>query len=532
MNRTKYPFFKNAESNHVVDGNTIATGGRETKLHLIDASSIQERCTPLDIGSRVWMIDSLSEKAYNETGEYATSFALAISTGRNVCSVLDLETNEISMEITRKRTVRCQTYHPSLPVLAIGDGSNEVIIVDLIGERKLASFFVDGRVNCIAFSPSGDYVAIGTDEGTITIHDTTNFKCVQEIKSPGKAMGVEFSGSSGQYLALAYANGDVKIVKLGPLLSIDYTRLENVLDLPDWAKQEVIYRSPEGPSFLQRCMLNGSKDSLMCAGSILEEAPESVLTFDRTTGVGCFETAVDLGKPNIMTLILTPVVDGTLDSRSAWSSSLLTTTMPMDGYLTLRELILNHPPGHSTEILSKMTFMKVPFADPRRCHVDDPKECGSSSFTNPWGEETSLLLAKKTDSFRGSFETERKDEITLIPAVLPLPGLGTLDFLSALLSMPSAGPEVFDNDAMGLILIVLWTSGIRQYFLADFMLNILFCACWVHFVDLSASSTSRATINGSIDVTLLAWSVILMNFIFLFKQGVRFATRRGHFFRS
>jgi hypothetical protein len=502
------------------------------RLHLIDSASLQERCRPIEIGSRVWMIDSLSQKAYIKTGEYASSFALAITTGRNVCSVFDLETNAVSMEITRKRTVRCQKYHPSLPVLAIGDGSNEVIIVDLVGERKLASFFVDGRVNSIAFSPAGDYIGIGTDEGTFTIHDTTNFKCVQEIRSPGIALSIEFSGSSGQHLAISYANGDVKIIKLGPLLSIDYTRLENILDLPEWAKEEVIYRSPEGPSFLQRCMLDGSKESLSCAGSILEEAPESVLTFDRTTGVGCFETAVDSGKPNIMTLILTPVVDGTLDSRSAWSSSLLTTTLPMDGYLTLRDLVLNHPPGFATDILSKMTFMKVPFADPRRCHVDDLKECGSATFTDPWGEET-VHLFKKQESQHHPFVTERKDEITLIPAVLPLPGLGTLDFLSALLSMPNAGPEVFDNDAMGLILIVLWKGGIRKYFLADFILNILFCTCWVHFVDRSASSTARTT-HDSIAVTLLAWSVVLMNTMFLLKQcvRVRFFITKGHFFRS
>ena len=39
-----------------------------------------------------------------------------------------------------------------------------------------------------------------------------------------------------------------------------------------------------------------------------------------------------------------------------------------------------------------------------------------------------------------------RDEVYLVPAVLPLPGLGTLDFLTGLIA--NTGPDVFDNDAM------------------------------------------------------------------------------------
>lgn len=511
------------------DGTMVVCGGREMRVHMLDAISLKKRCDPVLIGGRIWMIDALSQKAYDDIGEYASSFGMAITSGRNICSVLDLVSNNVSMEITRKRTVRCQKYHPSLPVLAIGDGSSEVMVVDLAGERKLASFFVDGRVNTIAFSPAGDYIGVGTDEGTFTIHDTMNFKCVQEIRSTSIAMNIEFSGSGAQYVAISHANGDVKIIKLGPLLSIDYTPLQGMLDLPDWAKEEVMFRSPEGPSFLQRCMLEGSKESLICAESVLEEAPESVLTFDRTTGVGCFETAVELRKPNIMKLILTPVVDGTLDSRSAWSSSLLTTTMPVDGFLTLRDLIMNHPPGYATDILSKMTFMKVPFAGSRRCHLNDPKECGSASYTDPWGGESRNL--EKQDSMHSRFGQDYKDEIVLIPAVLPLPGLGTLDFLSALLAMPNTGAELFDNDAMGLVLAILWNAGIKYYFFIDFFLNILFSILWIHFVDRSASSTASNSNDAQV-ITVLAWMVMLLNILFMAEQGVRFVTRRGNFLNS
>lgn len=511
------------------DGSILVCGGREMKLHMLDTISFKKHSEPIEVGGRIWMIDSLSQVAYDEIGEYSSSFCMSITTGRNSCSILDLDTGSISMEITRKRTVRCQKYHPTLPVLAIGDGSSEVMIVDLVGERKLFSFMVDGRVNTIAFSPAGDFIAVGTDEGTFTIHDTRLFKCVQEIRCTSMAMSIEFSGSSAQYLAISHANGDVKIIKLGPLLSIDYVPLYGTLEFPSWAKDEIMYRSPEGPSLLQRCMLDGSKESLLCAEGILDYAPESVLTFDRTTGVGCFETAVELRKPNIMKLILTPVVDGSLDSRSAWSSSLLTTTIPIDGFLTLRDLILNHPSRYATDILNKMTFMKVPFAPPKRCCFRDTKTRGSDSYTDPWHEESKNLLKQGSTSFR--FFSEHKDEVVLIPAVLPLPGLGSLDFLSALLAMPNTGSEVFDNDAMGLVLTVLWNAGIKYYFFVDFLLNVIFCSCWINFVDRSASSTS-AIANDANLVTILAWSVILINIIFTVEQGIRFLTRRGHFFRS
>ena len=278
------------------------------------------------------------------------------------------------MQITRKRTVRCLRYHPTLPILAVGDGSNEIVIVDLVGERRIASFSVDGRVNSIDFSPSGDFIAVGSDSCVFTIHEINTFKIVQEIPANGFAMSLAFSGNSGQYLALAQADGETDIIQLGPLLSINYIALgPSVLELPPWALNESIYRSPQGLPLLQRCMFAGSKESLMCAAKILKEAPSTVLTFDRSTGMGCFETVVLLRKPNIIQLILNTLVDGTLESQNKTSSSVLTSTMPIDGFLALRHLILHHPPGYATDVLSKMTFVKVPFVDPISVRFDGVK---------------------------------------------------------------------------------------------------------------------------------------------------------------
>jgi hypothetical protein len=311
--------------------------------------------------------------AQSELGDYSNSFSAAITICQNVAQIFDMNLYESSIEITRRRTVRCLRYHPTLPILAIGDGSNEIIIVDLVGERRVASFFVDGRVNSIDFSPAGNFIAVGSDACTFTIHEITTFKVVQEIPARGFAMSVAFSGTSGQYLAVGHADGETDIIQLGPLLSIDYISLgPAVQELPTWARNEAIYRSPQGPSLLQRCMFDGSKESLVCAAKILKDAPNIVLTYDRATGVGCFETAVQLRKPNVMQLILTTLVDGTLETQND-SSSLLTTTMPIDGFLTLRDLIINHPPGFATDLLRSMTFIKVPFIKPIRVRIDDVK---------------------------------------------------------------------------------------------------------------------------------------------------------------
>lgn len=249
-----------------------------------------------------------------------------------------------------------------------------MIIIDLVGERRVAALIVDGRVNSIDFSPAGDFIVVGSDACTFTIHEIATFKVVQEIPAKGFAMSVAFSGISGQYLAIGHAEGETDILQMGPLLSTDYINLgPGFQELPPWAFNESIYRSPQGPSFLQRCMLEGSKESLISAAKVLKSAPSTVLTFDRTTGVGCFETAVQLRKPNIMQLILTTLVDGTLDTQNELSSSLLTTTMPVDGFLTLKDLIVHHPPGFATDILRHMTFIKVPFVTPIRVRSDEIK---------------------------------------------------------------------------------------------------------------------------------------------------------------
>ena len=204
------------------DGNLIIVGSKQNHLHFISSETFRPIRDPVRTGGRVRTIDCISEVALEDIGESVLSYGIAISTGQNYSNIYDMRTFEANLEVSRTRTIRCVRYHPTLPILAIGDGGNEVMIVDLVGERKIAQFAVQGRVNSIDFSPIGDFIVVASDDCSFTIHETHTFKVIQEIPSRGFAMSVAFSGTSGQYLALCHASGETEIIKLGALLSIDY----------------------------------------------------------------------------------------------------------------------------------------------------------------------------------------------------------------------------------------------------------------------------------------------------------------------
>ena len=125
---------------------------------------------------------------------------------------------------------------------------------------------------------------------------------------------------------------------------------------------------------------------------------------------------------------------------------------------------------------------------------------------------------------------ENKDEIFRVPAVLPLPGLGSFEFLSLLTTETNS--NMFDNDAMGLVLNVMRNSGVRRYFLADFILYIVLFVCWVLLVDSSAHSTSS---SGNFDwpVKTLIVIVLMLNTLLFTEEFIQsnFLRRREHFRR-
>ena len=118
---------------------------------------------------------------------------------------------------------------------------------------------------------------------------------------------------------------------------------------------------------------------------------------------------------------------------------------------------------------------------------------------------------------------ETKDEVVRVPAVLPLPGLGSFSFLTNLTT--KAGPNAFDSDAIGLVLDVMWSSGIRKYFLIDFFFFIVFFTLWVILLEVSLENVETG------NVMTITSSVIALNTLFFFEEMIQsnFFMSRNHF---
>jgi hypothetical protein len=73
-----------------------------------------------------------------------------------------------------------------------------------------------------------------------------------------------------------------------------------------------------------------------------------------------------------------------------------------------------------------------------------------------------------------------RHENVLTPACLPLPGLGSYKFLTTLTTDCPA--PVFDNDAMGLVLRIMWRNYIRRYFMLDLIIYVAYYGVWVSYL--------------------------------------------------
>lgn len=155
---------------------------------------------------------------------------------------------------------------------------------------------------------------------------------------------------------------------------------------------------------------------------------------------------------------------------------------------------------------------------------------GSDSYVDPWSMKHIGKLG--FDDMEIIKKKKRKGTLYRIPAVLPLPGLGRMRFLGALID--NTHPAVFENDAMGLVLRVMWYYHLRKWFLLDVCVYLAFYALWIVYVDWTASTTARAsggmeTSEGAIAVTLL-----VLNSLYALKEAVQSARsgRRAAYFRS
>ncbi len=492
----------------------IICGGREKKVHFVSITptGFQERRKPVQLRGMIFSIDVAPESV-----EGIGHVGLAVGSddgGDGVVSLFDIKKCEKVLEITRPRTVRCVRYHPTNPLLMIADSGSSVIYIDLLAEQVAKEFRCSSRVTAVDFSVCGRFVALADDTG-FTLRDVPTFNILQEIEAKGRDKSLAFSPCKGLYLALDNNTHAVNILMLGPLLNSEFIPINQEFeDMPQWVLAE-IYTSPYGPSMLQRFMNAGTEGSILKTVEIVKRHPEAFLTFNRKTGENCFNAAFTSGKVSLIAFAMTLLVNGSLEVKG-YGRSLLMTDIPATAISLIAEMVSYMPPQFAVEIISKMNFIKVPFSHPRIVPTNSLQEMASPTFFDPWEfqnghSKSSSNLSKQSSHHR----IDLKHEHQLNPAVLPLPGLGSYKFLKAL--TVECPPSVFDNDAMALVLRIMWKQHIRSFFLVDFFLFVLFLSLWIIFSELSTSSSTHSDAS----MFSLGCIILALNLMFTVKEFVQ-----------
>jgi Ion transport protein len=496
------------------DGEILLVGGRKKLLHVYLGDGTAPKIDPIPFQGRIWDINFVP-RAGDSSSMY---FGVALGDYTTVLLGRDMEP---VLEIARTLTCRCLKFHPFTSMVAIGDGAGSVVVVDCENGEVLVELDLRYRVTAMDFSPAGDYLVIGTDASRYSMFETTNYRLIHEFTSHGRPLNVSFS-TNGLYLALGSINESYKVIRLGPLLGTEFIPLDvtgGVTCLPKETLQQVLFHSGEGQSLLQRHMIRGGSDNLRRIAAILHEHPLAVYTLDRRSGEGCIDTVLRLKKPGLLKLFLVSLVDGTMSSTDGKHKTFLATPIPQQGREVLADIVKNYPSDFIVDIFSSITFMKVPFGRSRPVESGDYTERGSPTYHDPWSVEvcnSHAPMEKRAKSTRyfscgGSIRT---------PAVLPIPGLGDMSLLANLLV--SAPAEVFDNDAMALVLRVLWDGYIRRYYYIDFCLFVTYYLCWIVLVEtvtIVSSSGSIVTTDAA-PLRIMLPLLVLLNSLFAAKEIV------------
>jgi hypothetical protein len=158
------------------------------------------------------------------------------------------------------------------------------------------------------------------------------------------------------------------------------------------------------------------------------------------------------------------------------------------------------------------------------------QEKGSHSYMDPW-QRQGILLTKGKLPMRSMERVESvvsRGHVVRTPAVLPLPGLGSMRFLSSLLAKAPA--TVFDNDAMAVVLRVLWKTEIQKYFILDLIVYAVFFTLWILLVDAKSSQTDAAGASFTLGIAI---TVLILNTAFAVKELVQSDYgRRAEYIRS
>ena len=545
---------------------------RKPKVCSFDSSVTTLRFSPdsqnllvaTDINCAVFLVDDnhgidasigktiLKGKSFGEWSRDGKFLALADGSKVHV-----LDTSDFSEVATVSVSARVTSlaFDPIASLLAIAHSDNGISFAEYQAEEcewKVERVVDhDSNVNVLEFSPdlSSRYLLALSVNKKCHIYSTSSYCVVQEIEFQGVLRCASFH-SSGSMIALAgdrhpksdRFKGNITLVRVGevlnrgwyPLLPLNKkvlsteTILNKLNDLTRTERAQILYHnsSSEVAPMLTRIQqaLDAQYDQRALLGSvrcrklppreeiatymqdILQEFPRAIFG-SRECGVGSksiFEMAMEKDDPRLLKAVLLCALVG---CRA--HSHLMMNDEMRGGHLTeVLAKVCDKYPNVAVDVIQNMVFWPVPTLDvlkTYRMKDDQPKYTVGNS---PVVEE---IFGENIHRAWGFLAR---------PMIFPIPGLSSLEFLSAMITNCPA--EVYQNDEIGLVLDELWVNSTRIMFLVDFAAYLLFFICWSILVtstanqsEISEHSCPSSQIEGR--ATYL-WAVV---FVLNIAFGVR-----------
>ena len=461
-----------------------------------------------------------SDGKYLAIGKLSNVLITIASEGFNdVCSI------DVGLEDCHR--ISCLSFSVSTNQLLIGCSDDTISFAEE-DESGSAIWKIDksishtNQVNSIYHSPdpsSPYFVVLGKDE-ICFIYNKTSRTIVQIIQGDGPLSAASFH-PSGSMLALsgetaqksAKMRGDLLLIRVGEVLNTSWyplqssdddlsssAILEKLNSLSELDRQQLLYHNGSGDDWpfcsrvqsvleaqrtkrqtakrgsVRKGQLPPREETTSILADVLEQFPRAVFATRGCNGKSIFDITMEVDNPRALKVLFYSAL---VACRA--HSHLMMNDDVRSGYLTkLLTLSSNEYPDVCLDIVQQMVLWPVPTLE----LLETWKVKGGEPIYEVGSSPTSQQI------FDGASQLSNFGALCR-PMVLPLPGMCSLPFLSAVVSKVPV--EVFNHDILGLVLDELWFNGTRTMFLLDFMcFIILFASTSAPFILHAAATKEEA----------------------------------------
>lgn len=433
----------------------------------------------------------------------------------DVCSI------DVGLEDSHR--ISCLSFSVSTNQLLIGSSDSSISFAEEDGSGsaiwKIArNISHTNEVNSIYHSPdpsSPYFVVLGKGE-ICYIYSKTSLTIVQIIQGDGPLSAASFN-PSGSMLALsgetaqnsAKMRGDLLLVRVGEVLNTSWyplqssgddlsssAILEKLNSLSELDRQQLLYHNGSGGDWpfcsrvqsvleaqrtkrqtakrgsVRKGQLPPREETTSILADILQHFPRAVFATRGCNGKSIFDITMEVDNPRALKLLFYSAL---VACRA--HHHLMMNDDVRSGYITnLLTLSSNEYPDVCLDIVQQMVLWPVPTLE----LLETWKVKGGEPIYEVGSSPTSQQIFDGASQPFGALSR---------PMVLPLPGICSLPFLSAVVSKVPV--EVFNHDILGLVLDELWFNGTHTMFLLDFMCFIILFASTSALFILHATATKE-----------------------------------------